>query len=308
MADAYVTSATGSLGATGLKSLLTYFSDKFVAVKRNMGGPINYVKQDIGSELLVKGQSVQVPIYSVVSSSTLTDGSSVAKDDSTGTSKTVTLDTHRYQSLGTTMLGTALSGNTHSAGMIEQRLATMLDDIESDITALATSGFTTNVVGTYGSALTEANLVSGLSKLDIAKTPRPRYGFISPNALGFSSLIKISNFVNAQYIGSGNPLSGNPDAHHWNGVDWLKSNAVKTTGGTDTDNFVIYKDALIMASRPFQAPSAGLGVVSQNFSKDGMEFQIVTTFDGSKLAEQTTIHCLYGVAVGAESYGLLIKG
>lgn len=307
MANAPITSAAGSLGSSGLGSLLTYFGDRFLAVKRNRGRLLNYINTDASAQVAQKGQTVNVPIAGTTSTSLLTDGNAVTLDDTGGTFSAVTLNKHRYAALSFTQIGEALSGNVTMQGILDQRIADLLNDVEVDVASTATAGFTTNTVGSYNSDITEANLVSAISKLDIQKAPMPRVGFIHPGAHGWGAFIKVSNIVNSQYIGGATPLT-NPEygVHYWNGVNWIASQAVNQASGTDSDSFIMNRDAIVFASRPLPAPMAP-GVIAENMVVDGLAIQILLSFDGSKLADQMVIHCLYGFGAGEQKYACQIK-
>jgi len=309
MANALITSAAGDLGASGLKSLLTFFGDRFLAVKRNRGGLLNVINTDYSADLAQMGQTVNVPIAGTTSTNLLTDGNAVTLDNTTGSSVALTLNKHRVAAFGFTQVAQALSGNNAMQGIIDQRIADMLNDIEYDVASVATAGFTTNTLGTYNTAFTEANAVSAISKLDGQKAPMPRYGFLHPNTNGWGAAIKISNFVNSQYIGAESPLSKDPGAygtHYWNGVFWRMSQAVNIASGTDADGFIIARDAIVFASRPFAQPLSQ-GVTAVNMVVDGVALQMLVSWNKDKLADDITIHCLYGYAAGEEKYGCQYK-
>jgi hypothetical protein len=301
--------AAGSLGSSGLGALVTFFGDRALAVKRNRGGLLSVVNRNYENQVATVGTAVNVPIITAASTTLLTDGSSVSRDDTIGTFKALTLNKYRTYTFSFSQVAQAIAGNSPVSMEIDQRIADMLNDIEYDVASLATAAITTNTVGSYNSAFTEANAVSAISKLDVTKTGMPRHGFLSPTANGWASAIKISNFVNSQYIGGATPLSNDPSmygTHYWNGVYWHMTQAVNIAGGTDCDGFIVGPDAILFASRPLAAPMSS-NVTMLNINADGIAMQLSVSWDKDYLADQMTLSVLYGFSIGEEKYGCQFK-
>lgn len=310
MANQAITSGSTSLGASGLNSLLTFFMDSFRAIKRNTGRPLNYINSNASADLASEGQTVTIPLYPTTTSALLTDGAAVVQDDSVGSNTSVTLNKHRVTKFSLTEIARALDGDKVNAGLLEGRIAGLLNDVESDVLSAITSGFTTNTVGTYNSAMTEANIVtamvnyfSQLAPGDVMPT-----GFVRHDANAWGALLQLAAFRDYQVTGVQAPTVNasymNPGIERY-GVRWIVTQALPKSG-TSIDNLIFHPNALCMAMRTLPNPLSP-GVQAMNFAQDGVSMQMLMNWNGDRLQDEMTIHTLYGYAVGKEQWGVLFK-
>ena len=310
MANQAITSGSTSLGASGLNSLLTFFLASFRAIKRNAGRPLNYVNTDASALVSSEGQTVTVPLYPTAASSLLTDGSAVTQDDSVGSSVSVTLNKHRVTKFSLTEIASALDGNKVNGGLMEGRIAGLLNDVETDVLSLATAGFTTNVVGSYNTAMTEANIIAAQAAYQAQLPPDNEIPvmLVRPEANAWGALLSLAAFRDYQVTGITSPTVGqgymaNGGTRY--GFQWIPTQALPKSG-TSIDNLGFNRNAICVAMRSLPTPMSP-GVQAINSAVDGVSFQILLNWNSDRLADEMTIHTLYGYSVGKEQWGVQFK-
>ncbi len=317
MANAVMTEST--FASSGVNIIMTWIADEFIRSLRSRVRVLNYMK-NVSAKLQGGGDTVRVPIAPTISSNLLADGNAVSLDDTAGTVATVTINKHRYVSYGETLMAIAKTANTPQMAMeMESRLDGLFNDIEADVLTVVTSGFVTNVQGTYNSNLTEATIVAAMGSLFSSKVPqdRPLIGFVHPDGTCWQALAQIATFAQAQMRGfqemspilaNGNPLTY-ANMIPWHGAWWNMTQSVNKSG-TNHDNVIIYPDSIAVAFREIPIPDPSTGVSAANFvdSDSSIAFQICRSWNKDRLAEEITIHTLYGYATGRESWGCLVKG
>lgn len=314
MANAIMTES--SFGSGGLNSIMTYYADQFIAAGRSRVRPLNFCKSVGTGDFATKGDTVRVGLAPTIASNLLTDGNAVTLDDTAGTSVSVSLNKHRYTSFGETIVAKSKANGTPTDSLeMSARMTGLFNDIEADVLTIGATSFTTNIVGSYNSAITEANVVAGVGKLFDAKVPQdaPLMGFVHQSANAWQALAQIASFANAYQRGgqAASPVLatsvGYGSSVPYHGVEWNMSQSI-TKSGTSVDNLVFHPDAICVAFRSLPLPEVS-GVEAANFvdSDSRIAFQVVRSWNKDRLAVEYTIHTLYGYSVGRESWGLLYK-
>lgn len=312
MANAPITTSATGIGASGINSLLSLFMAQFNSIKRAGGRPIAYMNTDASSTLAKYGQTANVPLYSNVNTTLISDGNAVSLDDTTGSSVTVTLNKHRVTKFSATQIVQALTAGDQSVinNLIGARIASLLNDIEADILSLATTGFTSTVKGSYNTALTEsvitdtmASYMSNLPPRDVLPTFLVRHDL---NAWG--ALLQLSAFRDWQVTGQVSPTATDPYLNQ--GVKRYGANFVVTQSlpksGTSIDNVLFHPNAICVAMRQFEQPISP-GVQAIPMVQDGIAFQMLLQWNGDRLADEIAIHSLYGFAAGRQEWGAQVK-
>ena len=307
MADATI--RTESLGSSNLNSLLTTFWDSFRKYKKNKGNPLALITGSISEKFAVEGQTVNVPLYPTVASNLLTDGNAVVKNDETGSYVALTLNRHRESTWSWTQIAHSLDGGKTLEGILGGRIAGFVNDVKADILSMITAGFTTNTAGTYNTALTEAVVVEAVSDI-MANKPEGEilHAMISPDVKAWGALAQLSRFTNWDVRGTQNNLTGEgsvlaPTFQAY-GVNWHVTHGLPRTG-TSQDNVVFDPASMLYAMRPIMPPMSR-GVVASNFVEEGIALQLVLSYDNGRLADQFTLHALYGSCIGMETWGSLL--
>lgn len=309
MANQAITSGATSLGASGLNSLLTFFWDSFITVKRNQGNPLQYLNGDISSVVAEEGQNVTVPLYPTITTNLTTDGSTVTQDDSVGSNVTITLNKHRTTKWSFTQVARALDGGKTMEGEFQARLAGMLNDTEADILSMITSSVTTNTVGSYNSAMTEANIVAAMVAYWDNKPPAGLpTALVRHDSNAWGALSQLAAFRDYQVQGVVAPTAN--DSYMATGLArygsrWTVTQSLPKSG-TSIDNVIFHRNALLYAMRPIPVPLAP-GVQAVNFSDGQIMLQMLLQWNGDRLADEFVIHELYGYGVGRQEWAVLFK-
>ena len=309
MADQPITSAAASLGSSGANTLLRYLETQFVRAARNTGMPMKFT-MDVSGAVASKGNQVGVYIAPDITSSLLTDGSAATQDDTPGTTSNVTLNRHRYTKFSLTQVARALDGDFTTQKLLDSRIVGVLNGVEEDVLSLATS-FTTNAnAGTFNTALTEAECAEATRKLMSQKAPGPYIALVKAgDVTTWEALVQIANFTQANTSGKENPVFnlGYGQGRFFHGAYYFYCHGVNQSG-TSTSNLVYSQNAIAVAMRlPAQPMSPGVAVQNIVDSESGIAFQVVMNFNGDRLADEITVHTLYGYGITKNAYGVELR-
>jgi hypothetical protein len=318
MSNAIITSASASLGASGVGSIMTVLADEFLAAKRQRGHVLKYCN----TEGTLEGES---KLFGVVrfmvppSGSTVsdeTDGVTPDAVNTIATSKDVTLNVHKTVVFEFSQIGQTLDGGRSIAPITAGRMADLFNAIENDISGLA-STFSTNSVGTAATDLTAAVLDAGRATLINADVPAgdPLYGLLHQSAHAWQAVGALPNF-NEYRIRGNQPDAFNPNADYgvtpiyYKNSYWLESQSVKQatiSSIVNTYNFLFHKDALLVAMKAPMIPTSP-GVEAMNFMDplSGIEFQILKYWDKDTGSDVLKIHSLYGKTIGRDDWGCIL--
>ncbi len=304
MADLDITSTN----LNTMKALLTFLSTSFVAVGRNLGSPLKHF-MNVSSEVANLGQAVNIMIGAPVTSQLLTDGQDIVLDNTVGTGATVTLNKYRMTPFGTTQLADALSGNAAAIVLLQQNIASLLNDIEADCLSVITSGLT-NTVGTYNTDISLASLNSAVYTLDNNKAPQGRVGLLRHDAHAWGAFTQLPQIVYSYQTGVASPVNNGNFAGpiYYAGCEYWKTQALPKSVN-NIDNCVIAPGALAMACRALPMPAAGIGAMQQNVvdAESGIAMSLTAQWNGKTQATEIIAKCVYGYTVPQVNYGVLLK-
>lgn len=307
MAEAPIT--VSQLGTSGVNALLTRSWDDFRAIKRNKGNPLAKLTKKVSVEPGQLNQVITIPLYPEIASNLLTDGDAVTLNNDTGSYTTLTLNKHRETTWSWTQIAAGFSTPSQIAGQLAARIAGLVNDIQSDVLSMITTGFTTNTAGTYNTALTEAVVVEAVADI-MGNKPNDDVltCLISPDLKAWGALAQLAAFRNFDNRGTVNNITGEGSvvspAFRAYGVDWHVCHGLPISG-TSRDNVVFDKMAMAYAMQPIALPMSQ-GVLATNLVDSEVAIQIVLHYDGDRLADQFTAHALYGYAIAKEPWGCLL--
>lgn len=309
MADLTINSTAGSQGSSGANRLMRFIATQFIRSARNRGGPTRFIT-DVSDAVANRGNIVAVPVAPNVTSRLLTDGSASVLDDDTGSTVNVTLNRHRYSKFSMTSVERALDGDTSNEMLVRSRVDSILNGLEEDLLSIATSSFTTNTaVGTYNSAITEANFATCVQTLLDQRAPGPLTALIRSGTNAWGALSQIANFANAQVTGAATGVMA--DENYGNGRIFHSCRCFLTQAlpksGTSIDNLMFDRSAIAMAIRPLPLPSAGANAMNVTDPETGITFQLLQQWDGSRFADEIAVRFLYGYSVVKDAYGIQFK-
>lgn len=318
MSNAIITSATSSLGSSGMNTIMTVLADEFLAVKRQRGHAINYC--NTRGTLEGTAQIFGTVLFMVPpSGSTVSDETDGTTPDSVNTitaSKAVTLNKHKTCVVEFSQIAQTLDGGRSIAPVIGGRVSDLLNAVDNDISALAAT-FSTNSAGTAATDINQATLDAARGLIVGADAPAgdPLFSLLHNSAHAFQAAYALPSF-NEYRIRGTTPQAYEPGTEfgivpvYAKGVWYLESQSVSQatiSSVVNTYNYMFHKDAILVAMKAPALPTSP-GVEAANFKDldSDIEFQILKYWDKEASADVMKIHCLYGKAIGRDDWGCIV--
>jgi len=321
----WATDQTYGLGASGMNVLPTRVAASFIKAKRSRGQFVNACNLNIGNEIVSgPGRTILVPLAQAPagSSADLTDGAAPTLDDTLTASASLTLNHLYYEAWAMSDVAATITSPVAFEALMAGRMATLLNTVEAATAAYAYSAFSTNSVGTSGTALSYDTLIAARAKLTDSYAPADGdiAGFLDGTTYG--TALKDSTIKAAQNQGSvqnlapaatgmGLGASINRPFVWAGGIPFYESQSIPTASvGTHTErrNLVFHRDALLFASRGIGEgviPGVGAPWV-KHIVVDGMVITLKIAYDPTYLSQRLHVMIMCGFIVGREDWGCVV--
>lgn len=102
----------------------------------------------------------------------------------------------------------------------------------------------TQYVGDYSTGLTKALIMSALETLNANDVPDDGRRFAVVGVHQWNELLKISEFVSADYVGNSLPLVDGCESRKWLGVNWILCNSLPLANSDDRDCFMYHASSI----------------------------------------------------------------
>ena len=102
----------------------------------------------------------------------------------------------------------------------------------------------TQYVGDYSTGLTKALIMSALETLNTNDVPDDGRRFAVVGVHQWNELLKISEFVSADYVGNSLPLVDGCESRKWLGVNWILCNSLPLANSDDRDCFIYHASSI----------------------------------------------------------------
>ena len=102
----------------------------------------------------------------------------------------------------------------------------------------------TQYVGDYSTGLTKSLIMSALEILNNNDVPDDGRRFAVVGVHQWNELLKISEFVSADYVGNATPLVDGCESRKWLGVNWILCNALPLANTDDRDCFIYHASSI----------------------------------------------------------------
>lgn len=201
-----------------------------------------------------RGDTIHIPNLSNLSANNKSSSTQVTLQTVTETENTISINTHKETSFLVEDIVKVQSNYDLLSNYTEKAGYAIAQAVDTDLLGLYTT-FTNSDVGTYGTDLTDATIVSAIQALDEADAPiTDRYMVIAPSQK--AALMKLDKFVKADYLGrygDATPVVTGPNSRFlWGdiyGIPVYYTNQVPTTAGTPTQvhNILFHKEAMALA-------------------------------------------------------------
>lgn len=207
-----------------------------------------------------KGQTIKVPnISNAFTARAKSAGSDVTDDAVTETESTITINKHYYNSFIIEDIVSVQSLYDLRSEYSKKAGYSIAKQVDTDVMGNYSS-WTNTAVGTYGTDVSDATIVSAYESLNLADMPLDERAIIvHPKQI--SAIMKLDKFVKADYqgeYGSKTKVQTGPNNRYlWGniyGVPVYFTNNLPTTAGTPTQyhNMILHKEAIALALQ--QAP------------------------------------------------------
>ena len=102
----------------------------------------------------------------------------------------------------------------------------------------------TQYVGEYSTGLTKTLIMSALETLNTNDVPDDGRRFAVVGVHQWNELLKLSEFVSADYVGNATPLVDGCESRKWLGVNWILCNSLPLANSDDRDCFIYHASSI----------------------------------------------------------------
>lgn len=201
-----------------------------------------------------RGDTIHIPNLSNLSANDKAANTQVTLQSVTETETTININKHKETSFLVEDIVKVQSNYDLMSEYTSKAGFAIAEQVDADLLALYT-GFTNTDVGTYGSNVTNAVVLSAIEALDLANAPLDDRNFVfDPRQK--TAIAQIDQFVRADYLGnyqSAKPAASGPQSRQLWGELWgipaYYTKQVPTTAGTPTQyhNILFHKEAIALA-------------------------------------------------------------
>jgi len=265
------------------------------------------VARDTDYEPGFKGKTLNIPYPGTFTASSKSEDTNATVQTPTGgTSMPVTLSNHKYVDFIIEDFGRAQASVELLDQWVEPAAIALAEKVEDDLFALY-SGLSTSI-GTSGTDLTPAVIRTARKTLTDAKQPQEGRNLVISTKDEIALLADSSlqtYFANSKPDGYAEGAIGK-----LYGFNLFVSQAVPVVAGSpnSTKNLAFRKDAFILATRPFQSPEAGSGVMATTIvdPDSGLAIRVLKSYDMNARGHRIGFDILYGVAELRDASGVVV--
>ncbi len=102
----------------------------------------------------------------------------------------------------------------------------------------------TQYVGDYSTGLTKAMIMGALEILNANDVPDDGRRFAVVGVHQWNELLKLDEFVSADYVGSSTPLVDGCESRKWLGINWILCNSLPLASTDDRDCFIYHASSI----------------------------------------------------------------
>ena len=259
----------------------------------------NLVNRNYEPVLGQAGDTVNIPIAPAMTANNIAEGGTVQTQNPNVGNAQIVLNTHAEATFQVPDVTKVLA--------VPDLLRVY---IETDLLNLYAQFTANTVLGTPGTALTEADVDAAETALFQAKVPASQSKHLIVDADAYSALRQIPRFSEYQSAGE-----AGVNALIHGAVGRLKDFTVfrsqfvpKTgSGPATTHNMAFARDAIGLVVRRLPQPLPGTGAIAEYAELGNFGMRVVMSYQPDTLAQQFTVDVLYGSAVIRPEFGVQIE-
>lgn len=250
------------------------------------------------------GQKISVPFVGAVTANPKAAGSAVTLQAPSNSAVEITLDKHYETSFLIEDAAQAMANQELIDRLVEAAVPALAEQIEESI--IEAMGDATNSVGTYGTDLSYATVLSANKKLTDGKAPRSGRALL----ISTKDAVALKSDEDLQaYFAYGQAQLAEGSIGRLDGFDVYESQLVPAVAGTpvQTRNFAFQRNGVILAMRALPEVPAGMGARTATIrdSESGLMVRAVYAYSPTYLGMQLTLDALWGVAIARQ--GLVVE-
>lgn len=256
------------------------------------------------------GDTVKVPVPpTTVVANDISEGNNVSFQQTSLGNVDIVVNKHKESSFTITDVAQLMSNVDLIDTWVTPHIVSVAEQVESDIMALY-ANLTGGPVGTQGTALSSATIGAAETALYNAKAYGEKYLALTPG--DYDVVRALPEFVNQYQIGNDQNALATGVLGQIKGFNVFRSQLVPSVGVgspvvTTNYNMAFTPDSMALVTRPFRAIPQGLGAVSTDIEIGNFKMQLVWSYNPAALAQQFTVHCLYGVKALRPTFGVQVK-
>lgn len=265
----------------------------------------NLVNRNFEAKLAQSGDTVNVPVPPVLTSSNVAEAGSVTNQNPSLGNAQIVLNTHAEATFTIPDVTQCFAQPDLMQLYMTPAIIALAERIEREL--LGTYAlFTANTVrGAYNTALTEAVVDTVETDLFNAKVGGvPKYLVVDGSTYG--TLRQIPRFTEQQTAGSGLPITTG-DFVKAKGLNVFRSQYTTLSSSTNKNNLAFTKDAIGLVTRRLPQPLPGTGAVAEYAEMGNFGLRVVMSYVPNTLAQQFTVDVLYGIGVLRNSFGIQVR-
>jgi hypothetical protein len=270
----------------------------------------NLVNRNYEPVLGQAGDTVNIPIAPAMTANNIAEGGTVQTQNPNVGNAQIILNTHAEATFQVPDVTKVLAVPDLLRVYMEPAVVAIAEKIETDLLNLYAQFTVNSVLGTPGTALTEAAIDAAETALFQAKVPASQPKHLVVDADAYSALRQEPRFSEYQSAGE-----AGVNALIHGAVGRLKDFTVfrsqfvpKTgSGPATTHNVAFARDAIGLVVRRLPQPLPGTGAIAEYAELGNFGMRVVMSYQPDTLAQQFTVDVLYGSAVIRPEFGVQIE-
>lgn len=242
------------------------------------------------------GETINVPKRGAISSNSLAQNGSVTLQQPQSTTVPVTLTDHQEVTIAELdYLKSVAQGGSSLPGYTEDAVIALGGDIETSLAGLWSSFPTQNDAGGSNPQIDIINVRKSFTSQRVPQMAG-RFGYVSAGFM--AKLLQQTPFL-TPYLAANQPGMVDGAVMKLSGFQLFEGQLVVKSGSPGVDRNLFYtRNAMVLATRPQPLPDPGTGAIGANvIDGNGIALQVVKSYNSAKLANQITVHVVYGVAM-----------
>ena len=270
----------------------------------------NLVNRDFEPTLAQAGDTVNVPIPPTLVANNIAEGGSVVTQSPNVGNASIVLNTHAEATFQIPDVTKILAVPDLLKLYMQPAVIALAEKIEKDLLGLYSQFSANPIVGTGGSALTEAAVDLAETALFNAKVPASQPKYLVVDGTAYSQLRQIPRF--SEYGSAGEAgLRALVDGNVGKIKDFyvFRSQFMTKTGVTPvtTHNMAFSRNAIGLVTRRLPQPLPGTGAIAEYAEMGNFGVRVLMSYAPNTLAQQFTVDVLYGCAVLRADHGVQVR-